>query len=947
MPQAATLSNAIFDSAVEFIALVAPDGKLLHANRTALALVGARQEDALGRDFSEGPWWASNPSLKGRIREGVAAAAKGEQARFELDVPGADGTTRTLDFFLTPAHGEAGQVTMILAEGHDITARRGADAALQATLARLRGVLESALDPVISIDQYGTIQSVSRSIERVFGYKPEEVQGRNVSMLMPNPHRDSHDGYLANYRRTGQTNILGRTREFQAVRKDGTRFPIELSVSRVDIPGQPSLFTGIIHDISERRAAEEQLRQTEALLTGVIENATSIVFARDLEGRYTLVNKRFQGTWGLSREQLLGKTPNEIFPGALAEHVLTSDRRAIESGLPVETEEIVDFSDGPHTFMTSRVALQDPDGKPTGICGISTDITERKRAEEEVRLLQTISLSISEARSLNDALLNTLRVITEATGWDYGEIWLPSADGYSLVVSQKWIKPGPHSPRLDALAENPAPVMIKPGASIAGRVWLEKRTIWFPDLAELPATQFPRAQELIGAGAAAGGGVPITLADQVVAVLLFFVHRSRAQDSRLLKLVAAAVAPLGNAIQRKRAEDELEKHRQQLEQLVTERTQQLQTSHEQLRAADRLASIGTLAAGLGHDMNNVLLPIRCRLDAMDATHLSADVREHFGAVRKSVQYLQQLSDGLHLLALDPSEDGASGETTNIQEWWEQVGPLLRRAAPKHAEFSVEVPEGLPRITVAPHRLTQAVLNLVVNAGEAIPKQGGKIRLWAKQGGQQATPKTGKKKARAGTPLLPFVVIGLTDNGHGMSEEVKRRALDPFFTTKKRGLGTGLGLALVQGVAQTAGGSVRIESQQGKGTTVLMEFPATVEAPKPKRGTPAAAVSLQDERVASFVCTFLRAAGVEPKRLPVSQAPGPHACWITDPTDKALAAARDFLAGGKDGRCVIAIGATGPDAAKWKRAGAVTLEGVSDFENFRRVMGEAVAAASEA
>jgi len=924
MAENATYFSSISEVSVEFIVLARPDGMVLHANRTALNLVRARLEDVINRPFWEGPWWATNPPVRARLRDAIAAVAKGEQVRYEVEVLAADGNSATLDFSLNPVHDDSGTVAMLLAEGHDITARRGADAALQQTLARLRGVLDSTLDPVVTIDQYGTIQSASRSIQRVFGYKPEEVQGKNVHILMPNPHHDAHDGYLANYRRTGQTNILGRTREFQAIRKDGTLFPIELSVSRVDIPGQPNLFTGIIHDISERRAAEEQLRQAEALLAGVIENVTSVVFSKDLEGRYSLTNKRFQTIWGVPKEQLLGKTAAELFPPALARQIAESDKAALESGHAVETEEVVDFSDGPHVFMSSKVALVGADGKPYGLCGISTDITERKRAEEEVRLLQTISLAISETRSLGDALSTTLRVICEATGWDYGEIWLPSADGRSLVVGQSWVAPGSDS--MEAIASASRELSARPGESIPGRIRAEKRTIWYPDLAELPPKQFARSKVVIKAGATAGAGIPIMLADEVVAVLLFFLRHSRAQDTRLLTLVSAAVSPLGNAIQRKRAEDEVHKYRQKLEDLVTERTDQLQASHEQLRNADRLASIGTLAAGLGHDMNNVLLPIRCRLDAMDASRLPVDVQEHFAAVRKSVAYLQQLSDGLHLLALDPGEDDASGETTDIHEWWEQVGPLLRRAAHKHVDFGVSLADALPRVNVAPHRLTQAILNLVVNAGEAVPKPGGRIKLWAKKG------------ARAS------VQIGVTDNGHGMSPEVKRRATDPFFTTKKRGLGTGLGLALVHGVSQSAGGTVVIESEPGEGTTVLMRLPGAPELPKSKHGPPTAAVSIQDEHVASFVCTFLRSAGVEPARVPEGNGPGAHACWITDATPGALEGAKAFL-GRKGRRCVVAIGPMGNGSAPWRRAGAVTLEGVTDFQEFRRVMGEAIAAAT--
>src|SRR5262245_49656865 len=124
MPQSATHVKAIFDGAVEFIGLLNPDGTLAHCSRTALNLVRARPEDVVNRPFADGPWWASNPSLKARIQEAIAAAARGEQARFEIDVPAADGTSHALDFSLTPVHDEGGAVTMLLAEGHDITARR-------------------------------------------------------------------------------------------------------------------------------------------------------------------------------------------------------------------------------------------------------------------------------------------------------------------------------------------------------------------------------------------------------------------------------------------------------------------------------------------------------------------------------------------------------------------------------------------------------------------------------------------------------------------------------------------------------------------------------------------------------------------------------------------------------------------------------------------------------
>ena len=141
--------------------------------------------------------------------------------------------------------------------------------------AELEAVLASTLDPVVTIDSFGTIRSASNSIERVFGWKPHELVGRNVNVLMPEPHRSGHDQYLANYRKTLKTNILGRTRVFEAVRRDGTRFPIELSVSRADVPGQVlPVFVGIIKDVSERKAVERELAQHRRQLDAMVRERT-------------------------------------------------------------------------------------------------------------------------------------------------------------------------------------------------------------------------------------------------------------------------------------------------------------------------------------------------------------------------------------------------------------------------------------------------------------------------------------------------------------------------------------------------------------------------------------------------------------------------------------------------------------------------------------------------
>ena len=131
--------------------------------------------------------------------------------------------------------------------------------------AKLRGILESAVTAIITIDHRGLIETVNPATERLFGYASQELVGQNVKVLMPEPYRAEHDGYLANYARTRVKKIIGIGREVSGRRKDGTTFPLHLSVSEFEADGR-RYFTGIIHDISDRKHVEDELRESERRL---------------------------------------------------------------------------------------------------------------------------------------------------------------------------------------------------------------------------------------------------------------------------------------------------------------------------------------------------------------------------------------------------------------------------------------------------------------------------------------------------------------------------------------------------------------------------------------------------------------------------------------------------------------------------------------------------------
>src|SRR3984893_13602906 len=132
--------------------------------------------------------------------------------------------------------------------------------------ALLRSILETVPDAMIVIDERGAVQFFSSAAERLFGYAASEVSGQNVRMLMPQPYQEQHDSYLERYRRTGERRIIGIGRVVVGRRKDGSTFPMELSVGEANRQGESS-FVGIIHDLTERKRTEEQLVQAQKMET--------------------------------------------------------------------------------------------------------------------------------------------------------------------------------------------------------------------------------------------------------------------------------------------------------------------------------------------------------------------------------------------------------------------------------------------------------------------------------------------------------------------------------------------------------------------------------------------------------------------------------------------------------------------------------------------------------
>jgi PAS domain S-box-containing protein len=268
---------SLVENSSDFIAVASLTWQILYINKAGQQLIGV--EPARIAEMEVRDLWDED-TLPTILQEAVPAQLKGDSFRFQGRLRHAQGS-ETIDVDCNTFGIRDPQTANLLAIAfsvRDIREQKKAEQAARDGEARLKAILDSAVDGIITINERGLIESVNRAGQAVFGYPLEELAGNNVKMLMPEPYRGEHDQYLRNYRHTGQRKIIGIGREVVGRRKDGTTFPLELSVSEVPI-GQGRLFTGLIRDITERKQAETHRNLLMAELSHRVKNTLATVIS--------------------------------------------------------------------------------------------------------------------------------------------------------------------------------------------------------------------------------------------------------------------------------------------------------------------------------------------------------------------------------------------------------------------------------------------------------------------------------------------------------------------------------------------------------------------------------------------------------------------------------------------------------------------------------------------
>lgn len=282
--------------------------------------------------------------------------------------------------------------------------------------ARFRAVVETAVNGVILIDARGTVLVFNPACERLFGYRADEVIGRNVRMLMPPPYQGEHDAYLDNYRRTGQRKIIGIGREVIGQRKDGSTFPMDLSVGEAKQDDGEVTFVGIIHDLTERKLAEGR----RARLAAIVDSTSDAIIGMDLEGTITSWNRGAGDIYGWTATEIVGRLAVALEAPEHRrdlEHNLERLRRGDEVARYETTGRRKDGTDVEVSVTMSPT--RNERGEVIGFSKIARDVTELRRAERRVqeltaelvhtaRLSAMGQLSSSLAHELNQPLTAVL-----------------------------------------------------------------------------------------------------------------------------------------------------------------------------------------------------------------------------------------------------------------------------------------------------------------------------------------------------------------------------------------------------------------------------------------------------------------------------------------------------------------------------------------------------------
>lgn len=431
------LSEALITASDFVIVLLSPDFRIREWNPAAENLLEYPRKEVLEKNFLEA---LILPEEREDVeREFLSILEGATHQNYEYPLYSRHGKKRTFLWNAQRLLSKEGRTVGILTIGKDITERIEKEVSLENSEYKLRNLIESALDGIVTIDERGIIESANPATTTLFGYTEPEMLGRNVSMLMPEPDKSSHDGYLHNYLRTGKKKIIGIGREVTGRRKDGSLFPFKLSVTEVWL-GNKRTFMGMVHNLTQQKAAEkkiqeytvqlekevkkrtQEIRQTNENLHREIRDRKAIEQAlKDGQELYKAIARNFpDGTISVLDRELkyvfiegkelfaMGVTSRSLIGTHLADRLpdhLKKEITGVLRNVFNDQKETMEIELKENSYILNAVPLSIEDGEVKQILVVEENITKQKKAERNMReaLKKEIELNNLKSRFVSMA----------------------------------------------------------------------------------------------------------------------------------------------------------------------------------------------------------------------------------------------------------------------------------------------------------------------------------------------------------------------------------------------------------------------------------------------------------------------------------------------------------------------------------------------------------------